>query len=124
MLTNGTGDMILPYEGGQMVGDRGDVFSTVDTITFWRILNENTVTASVENLPDINTQDESTVVRTDFAGARNVQDVTLVTMEGAGHAVPSIEQQYSEFYERIVGTQNHDLEMAELVWAFLKNKTR
>ena len=124
MLINGTHDMILPYEGGQMVGGRGDVLSTVDTIAFWRMLNENTATASVRNLPDINALDESVVVRSDYAGAVNLQDVTLVTMEGAGHAEPSIGEQYSVFYERIVGTQNHDVEMAELVWTFFKDKTR
>ena len=56
--------------------------------------------------------------------ATQLQDVTLVTIHGGGHTVPSIEEQYSNFYERIVGTQNHDVEMAELVWGFLKDKAR
>ena len=34
-----------------------------------------------ENLPDINTEDCSTAVATDYAGARNLQDVTLVNSE-------------------------------------------
>ena len=124
MLINGTNDEILPYDGGQVAGSRGGVFSTLDTIATWRTLNQNTAEASVGNLPDINTEDESTVVRTDYAGPTQLQDVTLVTIDGGGHTVPSIEEQYSNFYERMVGTQNHDVEMAELVWGFLKDKAR
>ena len=45
-------------------------------------------------------------------------------MDGAGHTEPSISEQYSGIYEAIVGIQNHDIEMAEIVWEFFKDKSR
>jgi len=51
----------------------------------------------VKNLPDLSTEDESSAVPTDCAGARNLQDVTLVTSEGSDHAAPGIDQPYLGF---------------------------
>ena len=49
----------------------------------------------------------------------------LAFVERRLHAVCCcIREQYLEFYERHVGKQNHDVELAELVWAFLKDKNR
>ena len=124
MLLSGTNDAILPYDGGQMPGGRGEVLSAVDTITFWKNLNQNTSTATVENLPDINMLDASTVIRSSYSGETRIQDVILITMDGAGHTEPSIAEQFSGVFEAIVGRQNHDVEMAELVWEFFKDKTR
>ena len=79
---------------------------------------------TIENLPDINNLDSSTVVRTSYEGDSGIQDVTLITMDGAGHTEPSISEQYSGIYEAIAGIQNHDIEMAEIVWEFFKDKSR
>ena len=124
LLVNGTSDSILPYNGGPMAGDRGEVISTINTISFWTDLNQNDAAETIENLPDINNLDSSTVVRTSYRGDSGIQDVTLITMDGAGHTEPSISEQYSGIYEAIAGIQNHDIEMAEIVWEFFKDKSR
>ena len=51
----------------------------------------------MKNLPDLSTEDESSAVPTDYAGVRNLQDVTLVTSEGADHAAPRIDEPYLGF---------------------------
>lgn len=124
LLLNGTSDPILPYNGGRMAGERGEVLSAIETISFWNSLNQNTAPASVENFQNTNTLDASTIVSTSYAGESRAQDVTLVTVDGAGHTEPSIAEQYSGGFEAIVGRQNHDVEMAELVWDFFKDKSR
>lgn len=124
LLVNGTDDPILPYNGGSMAGNRGKVLSAVDTIAFWKGVNQNTATSVTKNFPDTNTADKSTVVQTGYAGKTSNQDVTLVTMAGAGHAEPSIAEQYASVVEGILGRQNHDIEMAELVWNFFQNKSK
>ena len=49
----------------------------------------------------------------------------LAFVERRLHAVCCcIREQYLEFFDRHVGKQNHDVELAELVWAFLKDKNR
>jgi len=55
------------------------------------------------------------VVRTDYAGARNLQEITLVIPKGVDRAVPGIREQYLEFFDRHVGKQKHDVELAELI---------
>ena len=64
------------------------------------------------------------MVRTDYAGARNLQEITLVIPKGVDRAVPGVHEQYLEFFDRHVGKQNQDIEIIELVWAFLKDKLR
>ena len=124
LLVNGTDDPILPYNGGFMAGGRGEVLSTVETIEFWKDINLNTASAATETLPDINTADNSTVIQTTHAGDTSIQDVILLTMDGAGHAEPSIAEEYSSVFEDIVGRQNHDVEMAERVWSFFQDKSK
>jgi len=123
LLLNGADDPILPYHGGLMAGGRGEVLSTVETIEFWKGVNQNTATPVTETFPDLNTADESTIIQTSHGGDTSVQDVVLVTMEGAGHTEPSIAEQYSSVFEDIVGIQNHDVEMAELIWHFFQDKS-
>ena len=124
LLVNGTDDPILPYNGGFMPGGRGEVLSTVETIEFWKDINQNTASAATETLPNINTADNSTVIQTTHAGDTSIQDVILLTMDGAGHAEPSIAEEYSSVFEDIVGRQNHDVEMAERVWSFFQDKSK
>ena len=124
LLLNGTDDPILPYHGGLVAGGRGEVLSTVETIEFWKGVNQNTATPVTETFPDLNTADESTIIQTSHGGDTSVQDVILVTMDGAGHTEPSIAEQYSRVFEAIVGIQNHDVEMAELVWHFFQDKSK
>ncbi len=124
LLVNGTDDPILPYNGGFMGGGRGEVLSTVETIGFWKDINQNTASAATETLPNINTADDSTVIQTTHAGDTSIQDVILLTMDGAGHAEPSIAEEYSSVFEDIVGRQNHDVEMAERVWSFFQDKSK
>lgn len=124
LLVNGTDDPILPYNGGLMAGNRGEVLSTVETIGFWKDINQNTASAATEPLPNINTADDSAVIQTTYAGDTSIQDVILLTMNGAGHAEPSIAEQYSRVFEAIVGRQNHDVEMAERVWSFFQDKSK
>ena len=124
MLMNGTADAIMPYDGGVVANGRGEVLSTLDTVRVWLESNQNRATASVETLPDIDPADRSTIVTTSYLGETRLQDVVLVSMQGAGHTEPSIAQQYNRLAERILGVQNHDLEMAEWVWAFFSDKRR
>lgn len=64
------------------------------------------------------------MVRTDYAGARNLQEITLVIPKGVDREVQAATSSNSAFYERHLGKQNQDIEIIELVWAFLKDKLR
>ena len=65
------------------------------------------------------------MVRTDYAGARNLQEITLVIPKGVDRAVPGSRRvSIQRSFERHLGKQNQDIEIIELVWAFLKDKLR
>ena len=52
------------------------------------------------------------MVRTDYAGARNLQEITLVIPKGVDRAVPGVHEQYLEFFDRHVGKQKQDVEIS------------
>lgn len=48
--------------------------------------------------------------------------VLLYEIIGGGHVEPSIQEQYAAIAELILGKQNHDIEMAEEIWNFFRDK--
>ena len=126
LFMNGTDDPILPFAGGTIGrprDNRGVVYSLTDSVWRWIDANGGLVASTSENLPDINTRDNSTVSREVFSTNSN-NDVVVYTVAGGGHTEPSIAEQYTNVYEVIVGEQNHDIEMAEVIWAFFQDKVR
>lgn len=124
---NGTADPLTPYQGGR-VGRRGDkrgsVISTRDSVQWW--LRHNGISSAPERFdyPDRMRDDSSTVHRELYSGGRDGAQVALFEVRGGGHAGPSTSERIGRFYRRIVGPQNGDIEMAEEIWAFFKDKRR
>ncbi len=121
LFMNGTADPLLPFAGGQMAGGRGLVHSAADTVADW-VGRNGTGTVPVSSaIPDNpSVVDNSTVARLAYRNGRDGSEVVLYRVAGGGHNEPSI---------RIAkpnpaGNQNRDLEMAEAVWAFFKDKAR
>lgn len=124
LFMNGTDDPILPYNGGQMVSNRGEVFSTDSTISYWVNRNATDTTPEISDLPDVNTKDKSTVTKYLYQNGANNTEVALYKVSNGGHAEPSISERYSSLFLLIVGHQNGDIEMAREVWNFFKTKTK
>ena len=66
----------------------------------------------------------STVEKQLYTGGADGTEVALYKIIGGGHNAPSIQEQYSVLFELIVGKQNHDIEMADEVWNFFRNKSK
>ena len=127
LFMNGTADPLLPYKGGPVAKEsagRGMAMSTQDSVNYWRKVDKTSSTPSVDELPDIETHDESSVTRYIYKNAEQNTEVVLYEVKNGGHTEPSREEKYSWLYRRIVGRQNYDIEMAEEVWAFFQNKRR
>lgn len=114
----GTADPLAPYEGGAMAGGRGEIFSADETVARWLARNGITATPTVTAFDDQDTADDSTVERLLYSGGIDDTAVALYRVDGGGHIEPSIEAQYGRLFERLVGRQNHDIEMADQVWEF------
>lgn len=124
LYMNGTADPILPYEGGEMAGNRGSVKSTEESVAYW--INRNGITASplVTDFADTNTGDKSTATKYHYKNGTNNTEVILYRIDNGGHTEPSITERYRNLFLLVVGNQNADLEMATEIWGFFKDKSK
>lgn len=127
LFMNGTGDPILPYQGGKVgrqESGRGTALSTPETVQYWLKVNGAQPTAQSEALPDREAGDKSSVVRHRYTAEPEHAEVVLYEVINGGHTEPSLQEHYGRLYKRIVGNQNYDIEMADEVWQFFKDKHR
>ncbi len=118
LIMNGTNDPLLPFEGGQIASNRGEVFSSEATTSYWASRNQTETTPIVTEIPDTDTNDGSSISKYNYQNGINNSEVVLYRVLGGGHTEPSIAERYSNIYKAIVGNQNGDIEMAEEIWAF------
>lgn len=122
LFMNGTQDSIMPFEGGST--ENGVVNSTESTVLYWVNRNATDSTPVITTIPDINTNDGSTVTRYVYHNGNNGSEVALLKVNNGGHTEPSIAERYSAVWLSIVGKQNGDLEMANEIWNFFRTKSR
>ncbi len=120
----GTTDAAIQYEGGEGALSV-KVRSAADTMAHWRTVNRcEKRPASTRIYADLDPDDQSTVIRTDWACPATGTALSLVKMEGAGHVAPSVVVQVSGLREGIAGIQNHDIEGARVLWEFMREHSR
>lgn len=124
LFMNGTADPILPYDGGQMSSNRGEVFSTASTIDYWVNRNGTESTADLFEFPDSMPEDSTTVERHLYKNGTNNTEVALYKVIRGGHNEPSKTERLSDLIMGLLGNQNGDIEMAEEVWNFFKDKSK
>lgn len=124
LFMNGTADPILPYEGGQMASDRGLVKSTEESITYWNKRNGIMNKPVETTINDTIKKDKSTAIKLLYKNGINKTEVVLYKIINGGHTEPSRTEKYRKFYKSIVGNQNEDIEMANEVWKFFKDKKK
>lgn len=118
LFMNGTADPILPYAGGHIKPQRGELFSTIDTVAYWINRNQTTTAVASINLPDINTRDNSTVTLYEYKDGTNGTQVRHYEVVGGGHTEPSTTEKYGALWKAIVGQQNNDIETVTEIWSF------
>jgi len=123
LFMNGTEDPINPYGGGKIKGNRGEVLSAQETTAYWVNRNQTDTSHTITDFTDTNTSDKSTLKKHLYVNGINNTEVAFYEVIGGGHTEPSIAQRYGGFFKDfIVGEQNGDIEMADEVWNFFKNK--
>jgi len=123
----GTADPLVPYQGGR-VGfsglPRGTVLSVEQSVEYWRHANGLGATPSLsEEFPVMSGLSNGTKAsRVVYGQSPEAAQVELIQVRGGGHIEPSLTRHYGDYYERLVGPQNHDLESAEEAWRFFRDK--
>lgn len=127
LFMNGTDDNHMPYNGGTIGNPpdsyNGTVLSTDTTIKYWINFNHTDTIPESYTYPDLDTTDGGVVQRFVYKNGDLGTEVVLYKVNGGGHSAPSIEERYSQLYEKYFNKQNHDIEMTTEVWNFFKNKT-
>jgi len=136
LIMHGTDDPVLPYDGGdvQLSLLLDLAFSTgalnVSMVDFlpidevaahWAEWNGASATPIVENLPDINTNDGTTVVRRTYSGGPQGSDVVLYTIEGGGHTWPGAALSVPIL---AAGNTCYDVTANDVLWEFFRRFQR
>ena len=124
LFMNGTMDPLVPYEGGQILSNRGEVKSTDESMLYWINRNQTDTTPVKESYDDLDPEDNSTVEKYIYENGLNNSEVVLYKIVGGGHTEPSISEKYSQLYLNAVGNQNRDIEMAKEIWSFFEDKSK
>lgn len=122
MICVGTLDPLMPFLGGNVAGsNRGAVKSAAETVNFWLAANGLSPTdVATTALPDVNTGDNSTILKRSYGASQIGRQIELYTVVGGGHCMPSMANPLSVAAQSLVGPQNQDAEGARLAWDFLK----
>lgn len=120
LLIHGTADTQMPYAGGCVANlggncNRGRVVSAEATRDRWLAINGLSGVSPVETTVDVDTSDGGAAHRFVYDGPTPVEWWRL---DGAGHTGASRAVLIDS--NRITGTQNRDIEFAEVAWAFFE----
>jgi polyhydroxybutyrate depolymerase len=124
LIMNGTADPLIPYEGGRGTSRFAidGYWSTAKTFAFWRHVNgcEEQDAASTD-LDDRDPDDQSTVTRISSTCPQG-RDVVLYRINDGGHRMPGSfpDTRFPRMVNYMLGPQNHDIDGAEVIWAFFK----
>ena len=121
MYINGTDDPAVPYDGGMVVSDRGEVISTDNSVNWWVEANnceaEPAETSTLDDDPNDKTSIETSVYSDCDAG----MDVVLLKVVGGGHHWPG-DVQYLP--KSIIGIPTKEIRGAETAWEFMKTYSK
>jgi polyhydroxybutyrate depolymerase len=119
LYMNGTADPLIPYMGGNT--ENGSIISTDSIISYWVKRNGTQINPTITQFPS---NGNSTVLSYHYQNGIHDTEVMLYKVVNGGHIEPSQRERYSFLWTSFVGTQNADIESAEEIWKFFKEKIR
>lgn len=122
MIMNGSKDPLMPYDGGAIAHNRGEVLSAPATVAWWVDANRATRQSVKVRTPDSDPNDGCRIQGERHIALRDGAPVVFYTVEGGGHAAPSLNHpaQPSRLATRLIGPLCRDVESARLAWDFMK----
>jgi len=114
LFINGTADPLVPYEGGSVINNRGDILSAEETVNWWSEVNGCPADPTVESSQD--EVDDGTAIHTEiYGGCADGTEVWFITVEGGGHTWPGHPEIPANDF---VGTVSQEFDANEVIWAF------
>ena len=109
---------------GKTSAGRGVAMSAQASVKYWMNINQTGSQHRVYHFLNTDRLDGSTITLSIYKSEKQNTEVVLYAVKNGGHTERSRQAKYGRLYKFIVGKPNHDIEMAEEVWAFFQNKQR
>jgi len=120
MLINGTKDPLVPYEGGELSGDRGTALSVAKSVAFWAKSNRCPGKASDQLGTDF-ARDGTRIVQSSYSTCADGTEVVAVRVEEGGHTWPGGEQYLPP---ALIGKTTRNLSASSALWDFFSRHHR
>ena len=126
MIINGTDDPIVSYDGGDIRlfesgRSRGEILSTAVTIEEFRLHNHCSAAPELNELPDSEPDDNTTVTIETFSSCDDGTEVILMKVIGGGHTWPGGKQYLGP---KLVGVVSREINASEMILDFFLNHSR
>lgn len=121
MISNGTEDSLMPWEGGTVGKDRGMVISAEETTAWWAVANRvNTDQKTSELLLDADPEDSCRIQKDYYPAGPDGAPLLFYTAQGGGHAMPSGKHPLPDSFllRWVIGPECRDAEGVTLAWEF------
>jgi polyhydroxybutyrate depolymerase len=113
----GNEDPLVPYEGGSISFNRGEVVSVDNTLAFW---GKNNQCSDTPVITTIDKEDDDTYVKKFvFSGAAERNEVVFYLIYGGGHTWPGGLQYLPKF---LVGRTSKEFNASEVIWKWFEGK--
>lgn len=113
----GDDDPLVPYEGGSIRFNRGEVVSVQNTLGFWVKNNsciEEPVTSEIDDWDD-----NTSVNKFIFTGSTSRNEVVFYLVRGGGHTWPGGKQYLPKL---LVGKTSREFSASEEIWKWFETK--
>lgn len=114
LVLQGTEDPLVPYAGGAIKYGRGQTVSTDSTLKKW-VRHDGCGEPMIEDLPDRDPEDGTTIRRTTWSGGRDGAEVVLYRIEGGGHTWPGGSQYLPQ---GLIGRVSREIDANAVIWDF------
>ncbi|MCA9541127.1 MAG: hypothetical protein KC620_19640 [Myxococcales bacterium] len=118
LYMNGTGDPLVPYDGGQVkvFGQaRGAILSTADSIAWWAGHDHCVGNPQISKVPDIDPKDGTFTVIERHGPCAEGSEVVLYKVEGGGHSWPGGNQYLPQ---AMIGKVSQDFRAVDALFDF------
>lgn len=122
LLIHGTADDFVPYDAAFIEGPPGTMRAVLpipDVVDFWIAKNGASPNVLIEELPNKDFFDGTTVQRRTYAGGEGGGDVVLYTVRNGGHTWPGGNDALPAI---LVGRTSKDFKASEVIWEFFSGQ--
>lgn len=108
MMFKGTADPLVPYGGGPLSGERGEIVSAEEELRFWRTKNQCSKDISQSNQYNTNKNNNVLVEHSTYMQGCEAHSVQLYKAVNGGHTWPGNTLQYAP--KRLIGQPYDDVD--------------